>query len=230
MLTRRSLLLTSAALPLAAFQSRPAVQAVDHLIVGTRDLDAGIAWLAAKTGVTPANGGVHPGRGTRNALLSLGGRQYLELIAPDPQQKSGGEDVVAQLRSLASPQLIGWAASVTGIAALADRLKASMPEMAGVAPGSRRRTDGSLLEWKSLQVSRQRFSVVPFFIEWGAGSAHPSGDSPKGCRLRAVSFQHPKPEEFRALLGKMGIEAAVERGHRAALRAVLDTPKGRVTL
>lgn len=229
-MTRRMLLAIAASSPLVSFQSRPAVHAVDHLIVGTRDLDAGIDWLSQKLGVKPANGGVHPGRGTWNALLALGGRQYLELIAPDPKQSKGGEDVVAQLNALQTPQLIGWAASVSGIAALAERLRQSMPDVAALANGSRRRGDGKLLEWKSLQVSRQRFSVVPFFIEWGPGSEHPSGDSPKGCTLQSVSFRHPKPDEFRTLLAKMGLDGSVARGEHAAISAMLRTPKGPVTL
>lgn len=45
---------------------RPLVTAVDHLLLGTRDLDAGIDWVAQRTGVTAVIGGSHPGRGTHN--------------------------------------------------------------------------------------------------------------------------------------------------------------------
>ena len=83
---------------------KPAATVMDHLILGAADLDRGIAWLEERTGAKAVVGGVHPGRGTRNALLSLGRRQYLEVLAPDPAQ---GDAAPKSLRSLTTPRMIG---------------------------------------------------------------------------------------------------------------------------
>src|SRR5690242_4253109 len=96
---------------------------LDHILLGCADLERGIAFVEEKTGVKAAFGGVHPGRGTQNALLSLGTRRYLEIIAPDPKQS--GEPQYPIITKLAEPRLIGWAAHPGDLQSLAARLAQS---------------------------------------------------------------------------------------------------------
>lgn len=94
---------------------------LDHIILGMNDLDRGIAFVEEKTGVRAAFGGVHPGRGTQNALVSLGEQRYLEIIAPDPKQNVPPQ--IPGLRELQEPRLFGWAVHTTDIAALAKKVR-----------------------------------------------------------------------------------------------------------
>lgn len=216
---------------MSAQRSVPALSALDHLLLGTNDLDRGIAWFEEKTGVRAAIGGAHPGRGTRNALATLQKRQYVEIIAPDPGQPP--ENLRMNLRSLTEPRLITWAAATTDIDGLAARIS-RQGRRAAPRDGSRARPDGGVLRWRTLAIDTGLASAVvdpvPFFIEWGAGSAHPSEDAPKGCELTAFDFEHPDPRSVESALGTLGIDAAVRQAPEARLVATLTTRRGRVVL
>lgn len=210
----------------------PAETAVDHLLLGVADLDQGIAWVEKLTGVKADIGGSHPGRGTRNALASLGGRRYLEIIAPDPRQTA--YNFLVDLRKLREPGLITWAALTTDITATAKRAQEAGLKLFGPMDGSRARPDGKLLKWKTLVVQTdfgtQGVEPMPFFIEWVGDSPHPSQDSPRGCELRSFEMEHPEPAGVIDVLKKLGIDAKVRRAKVARLRATLKTPKGEVVL
>jgi hypothetical protein len=209
----------------------PATQALDHLIVGVADLDAGIKWFEQRTGVKAVIGGSHPGRGTRNALMSLGRRQYLELLSVDPAQDP---NLRSALRALTEPRVIGWAAAATNIGEVATRVKAAGLTAIGPRPGSRTRPDGSQIKWTTLAVqhtlARDPDDPIPFFIEWDGASRHPSQDSPRGCSLATLAFEHPEADSLGDTLRTIGIEATVRPGQQVRLRASLKTAKGIVEL
>src|SRR6185436_9550637 len=80
---------------------------LDHIVVGIRSLDEGIAQFEQLTGVKAGIGGKHPGRGTENALVSLGGGSYLEILAPQASASLSPQD--QPLRNLARLTIIDWA-------------------------------------------------------------------------------------------------------------------------
>lgn len=207
----------------------PAKDIVDHLLLGVADRDAGIAWVEQRTGVKAVIGGSHPGVGTRNALLSLGERQYLEIIAPDPEQTQLASQY-ARLKTLKTPRLITWAAATQDAQATATRFRTAGFEIFGPAPGSRQRPDGRLMRWVTLGVKSDLEVVIPFFIEWDRTAAHPATDSLPGCRLRTLELTHPQPERVREMLLRLGVDATVERGAAASLTALLQTPMGALEL
>jgi hypothetical protein len=197
---------------------------LDHILLGCSDLDRGIALVEENTGVRAAIGGVHPGRGTRNALLSLGEHRYLEIIAPDPAQS----EIVhyPQLRSMFDPRLIGWAVHPPDIAAIAKQLRENKIAFTGPDDGSRKRPDGRVLTWKTVHLADDRHGLLPFFIEWSADTVHPSTDAPKGCTLDYFEVMSTDPEELVSTVKRIGLDVAVEHSDKTRLRALITGPKG----
>jgi hypothetical protein len=204
--------------------------AFDHLLLGVSDLDHGIDWFERRAGVRAVMGGVHPGRGTRNALASLGGAHYLEIIAPDPAQTSG--DRQFQLSALTEPRLINFAVRTNNIDRTAASLQSAGMHAIGPRDGSRRTASGALLRWKTLGVESNlksgEIDPIPFFIEWSRDSPHPSKNAPGGCVIEDIRFEHPRADELVAALLALGLEANVETADHVRIIALLHTPKGRI--
>lgn len=201
---------------------------LDHILLGCNDLDRGIELVEEATGVRPAIGGVHPGRGTRNALLSLGERRYLEVIAPDPAQS----EIVhyPQLRSMTGPRLIGWAVHPSDIAVVAQQFRENQVAFTGPDDGSRKRPDGRVLNWKTINLADDRHGLLPFFIEWSADSVHPSKDAPAKCTLDYFEVMSTDPEELSSALKRIGLDLPVQHSDKARLRALISGPKGDLPL
>ncbi len=201
---------------------------LDHILLGCHDLERGIAFVEEKTGVRAAFGGVHPGRGTQNAVLSLGERRYLEIIAPDPKQP--GLAWFREIKDLASPRIIGWAEHTDNIAELAKNFRESGIQAEEPRAGSRKRPDGTVLDWKTMNLVDSRSGLLPFFIEWGKTSVHPSVDSPGGCRLELFQLVSSDQSEWRKLIHALGIDLTVEHGDQTQLAARIAGPKGKLEL
>ena len=90
-------------------QSDVTAPAFDHVVIAAPDLEMAKREFEARTGVAPVDGGPHVGLGTCNALVSFAaegqGQNYLEIIAPDPDQDLNGT-FGGRLAKLAEPELL----------------------------------------------------------------------------------------------------------------------------
>lgn len=196
---------------------------IDHVILGIDDLQKGIAELERATGVRAEFGGAHPGRGTQNALISLGGHHYLEILAPNPKD-SGVAEARKELGGLTALRPVGWAAHSEDLAGLKQRLGDQAGE---IRPGARNRPDGSRLSWKTLGFTSGN-PLLPFFIEWDRETKHPSTTSPSGCRLKGFFLEDPAPDSLRETLRAAGLGIEVREGREQRIRIALSCPRGDV--
>jgi len=229
LLSRKDFLLlaaTLAAIPRQILADDGIPTMLDHILLGVKDLDEGISFVEKKSGVRAIAGGSHPGAGTRNALISLGSERYLEIIAPDPQQGPAPNALHTGLAELRAPKLIGWAIHTHDIAGVAASMRKAAIAFDGPLDGSRKRPDGLLLEWKTLRLKDDRGGSLPFFIEWGKTTTHPSVDAPGGCRLASFSVVSPNPAELRQLFHQVEVSVTVDSGEAPKLNARFEGLRG----
>ena len=216
----------------AGAQSRDAawLMTVDHLVYATPDLDAGIARIEQLLGVRATPGGQHPGRGTRNALVALGPRTYIEIIGRDPEQPPPAAPRPFRIDTLTEPRLVTWAAKASDLDAIVRRATEHQIALGDLQPGSRRRPDGVMLTWRYTNPTViVEDGLVPFFIDWGA-TPHPAASAVSGGRLVALRAEHPNADRVRAALQGLGIAMAVTKAAAPALVATIEQGGRRVEL
>lgn len=212
----------------------PSLLALDHLLIGAATLESGIAWLEERTGVRAVPGGAHPGLGTWNALASLGPRQYVEIIAPDPGQPGVETFYVPGLRAFPAPRIATWAAEGVDLTA---RFSSAIPRGLSCGPvrlGARVRPDGTRLAWTLAfprHIEQGTFGgALPFFIEWESPAHHPGLSTPPGLTLRSLSFEHPEPAALGAALQSLDLRGEIAGAPEPRIVVTLATPRGVVTL
>jgi hypothetical protein len=206
------------------------ISSLDHIIYATPDLDRAIEEIEALTGVAPVRGGSHPGRGTRNALLSLGPDTYIEILAPDPAQ-SADALALAHDRIPATGRIINWAAKCNDLEAALETAGAGGLDLGSIEPMSRSLPSGSRLDWRLTRGDLLGGGLVPFLIDWGQ-SPHPALTAPAGCTLRYFRAEHFDPVRVREQLSLIGLQDVLEisQGSSPRILAGLSTPRGNVVL
>ena len=203
---------------------------VDHLVYATRDLDRGMEEIERLTGIAPTVGGRHPGRGTRNALVSLGADVYLEIIAPDPDQPPPPGGRWVGVDRVKTSRLTTWAAKSHDLVELRRRAAEQGVQLGEIQSGSRQRADGVTLAWRLTDPEPLvADGVVPFFIDWGS-SPHPARSAAQGASLVGFHVEHLDATAVQGMMRALGLDVTVVAAEHAALVAIIDCPRGHIEL
>ncbi|MEJ7668293.1 MAG: VOC family protein [Casimicrobiaceae bacterium] len=205
----------------------------DHLVVAALTLREGCDWVEDRLGLRPQPGGQHVAMGTHNALLSLGPRLYLEVIAIDPNgiapRRSRWFDLgEPRLTALLTEgaQLIHWVARTDVLDAAVTRL----PELGAPMPMTR-----GDFRWRITVPDdghRPGRGLVPTLIEW-SGERRPTDTLDETyLRLIAIAGEHPEPAQIRSALATLGLSETmkVTYGRSPRLAAMIRTARGIATL
>lgn len=210
---------------------------LDHLsyAAGPDGLESTARRIGALLGCEFLDGGVHPRFGTRNMVLPLAERTYLEIVEvldhPASDKAPFGQAVRA--RSALGGGWLGWAVAVADIAVPEERLGRA------AAQGSRHRPDGVELRWKQIGINGLMADPqLPFFIQWEVGEElHPSNGADGAYSLACLEIAGDPQrvsewlgESVEAPLEDVKVEWVAPHGTPGIIAVQVQTPQGLVRL
>jgi Glyoxalase-like domain len=197
---------------------------IDHLVWYCADSVEGENSFAERMDCRPVYGGVHPGEGTRNSLVSLADSTYVEILGRDPAQAVSSLD--PELQKLTGAGLYHWAAGGIDLATLRARVISAGLDGSNLVTGGRTLPNGSWLGWKLFGITNHGFgALVPFFIDW-MESEHPAKSAPRGGSLVKLEAQSPEPERLRDIYQLLGFDIAVARATAPGLSVTVTSRSG----
>ena len=207
---------------------------LDHIVLATPDVQASVAEIEAAIGLRPELGGHFPGRGVYNHLLALQDDAYLEIIGPDPDQAEPEGTLPFGMDDFGDKgeHVPHWCCKAGAeIDQRVAAAKAAGYDLGEVQPLGRVLVDGTRLDWRLTRTIWPPLlgGLMPFLIDWG-DARHPSSTAVKGARLVSWHGEHPDVAEVRRAHEALGVELEVREAAAPALVAVLEGPKGQITL
>ena len=207
----------------------------DHLVIGAKTLEQGVAYLRDRLGVEVPFGGQHPRMGTHNCLTRLSESTFLEIIAIDPEGSPpaqprwfGLDDTHIRANLAKGPRLLTWVVNTEDITAA---LATAQVDSGIAQPLSR----GELRWYFGVPDDGRLLSggMLPYIISWqNSDQNHPAGGmADTGCRLNALKMYTPFPEWTENHLESIGAGLSItvvpiDSEKAAYLEAELITPNG----
>ena len=199
---------------------------IDHAIIGARDIEGVADRLWERHGLASLPGGRHPGWGTRNRIVPLGG-SYLEIIGVADENEALRDPMGRWLlaHTATGDPLMGWCCETDDIERVARRLGLALER------GARELPDGSRLTWR-LAGREAALGEKPFFIAWDEPEMRPGLlSAPHAVEVRGISWVEVGCRQ-NALEGWVDADVPVHAlGDGGGLRAVvIATANGEIRL
>ncbi|MBP2079835.1 VOC family protein [Oceanobacillus polygoni] len=169
--------------------------ALDHLIIAASDPKKTAQQFATKYSVKVIQGGKHHHWGTYNYLAYFKNDCYIEWLGifDEVLARKSGNPLIHQLVAALANHVeapIQYALRTNQMDAYIAHFNAEDISYTGPIPGSRKRPDGSTLNWRMLFPASES-TVLPFLIEWGAEKNVPKdSDSINEQKLDTVMTPH----------------------------------------
>jgi hypothetical protein len=193
---------------------------VDHVLIAVADLDAAAA-AVGRLGLPVTAGGRHPGWGTANRIVPVGGA-YVELVAVVDSAEAPSSPF-GRWVAASRPGPMGWSVRGHDLDAIARRL--------GLDPvaGSRAAPDGGTLRWRTAGVERVMAEPsLPFFIAWEPGAPFPDEGSADAA-IQRIELRGDA-RRLGEWLGGATLPITIRPGPAAVERLVLRGASGAITL
>ena len=184
-------------------------------------------WFEEISGIRPAFGGYHTTQGTKNAVVNLGNKRYLEILAADDTNKAINPPRWMGIDFLEAAQFTRWSLKSTDLPTDSQILKKYDAKMGRIEGGQRKTTNGNILTWQMIMpLVAPQVEVMPFMTDWQNSEVHPTDTMPNQCELLSMHFTHPTPNLLVPTLRELALELAIKKQENKSIKAKIRCPKG----
>jgi len=204
---------------------------LDHIVYAVPNLEAAVEAFEKMSGVRPMIGGRHLTKGTKNAVVNLGNRAYLEIIAIDEDNENVTSNRWMGVDLINKPKVTRWSLKSENLQEDSQVLSNYRSEMGVISGGQRQTTSGDLLSWEMiLPLASPEVELVPFMTDWSSSSVHPTESMPDICRFLGFEFEHIEPKSLSKTMNELGLDLAIKKSENISIKVKIDTPNGIITI
>lgn len=200
---------------------------IDHIVYCVPDLEKGVDHIANLFGIEPVIGGNHLTKGTKNALLNLGKKCYLEILAIDEKNLDFRGERWMGIDLMDRPKITRWSLKSTELENDSRILSRQSLDLGIIDGGNRKTTDGRLLSWQMiLPRSSPEVELLPFMTDWSLSAMHPTDSLAEGCFLESIELYHPHPTTIQTSITELGLDTKIKNGLTPQIVLKVITPNG----